>query len=257
MQDTTIELRDRWIGPNGLTEDGRIGFTARGLSLVKQGGLNNGMGWTNWDDFRLTGSLMSNGRKYSPLGYAIYFLLFCLADTQKRWLWLWGDKGVGKTHLATIAGVLWIARQQRGAYLANWADWISKMQRRISHDTRYKPIPPELEDAHIQTLVDVPFLILDDVSTGHTVTTLWALDQLYVLLNGRIGKPTVITSNLAIWSYTKLLLHPPSKVNGERETYIDVAEKVADRLGTGPGGYVMREVQLKSKDGSYRQEVAE
>jgi len=251
---TTIELREMWVGDQ-LTEEGRIAFTARALSLVHRGHLVNGMGWEDWDDTRLSGFMSPSGQRYSPLGYTIQFLLSSLAERKKRWLYLWGEKGIGKTHLATIAGVLWTARTQRGAYLANWADWISQMQRRIGLETSHQPIPPELADAHIQTLVQTPFLVLDDVSTGHTVTTLWAMDQLYVLLNSRIGKPTVITSNVSVATYARQLIHQATsgRVNGSREVFLDIAEKVADRLGTGPGGYIARELQLRSPHGSHRQ----
>ena len=56
---------------------------------------------------------------------------------------------------------------------------------------------PKSEQEIIQDLIDLDFLVLDDVgSEGGD----WPGRKLFEIINGRIGKPTAITTNIMDWA---------------------------------------------------------
>ncbi len=109
-----------------------------------------------------------------------------------RWLYLHGQTGIGKTHLAVaIANV----RLERGAPVTFWSvsDLFDRLRRTYSD-------PDESAFFNMFDAVrDCEFLILDDF--GQQNMTDWTLEKLYQLIAYRHDRvlPTVITSQHIIW----------------------------------------------------------
>ncbi len=105
----------------------------------------------------------------------------------RRWLSLLGASGCGKTHLARkVVEVL--KAEGRGERFVQFWSWRGAMQHVLA------------DGAVMRWLIDRPVLVLDDIGTGFTESTkARALNAslLYELLEGRLGKWTFLTSNLA------------------------------------------------------------
>ena len=101
------------------------------------------------------------------------------------WLTLFGSSGCGKTFLARHARAA-LRNKQRDCQLWNWAkafdqlcDWDSDLMPHLCH---------------------LPILILDDIGTGYTMSDKTAelhSSKLYEILESRISKFTLITTNLS------------------------------------------------------------
>ncbi len=120
------------------------------------------------------------------------------ARDPQGWLFLQGRHGCGKTHLAAaIAHVL----LQKGTpvLFKPVPDLLDLLRSSYHPDT-------EVSFDRIFSLVrDVSVLVLDDL--GAQASTQWAKEKLYQLLNRRYveQKPTVFTSNLAVWDFEERL----------------------------------------------------
>lgn len=105
-------------------------------------------------------------------------------------LYLWGDTGTGKSHLA-YGLVQREIEQGRKVVALEWTQFLGKL--RASFGSRYQgrseaEIEAELEAADL--------IVLDDVGSGKI--TEWAAEKLWVIVNGRYiaQRQLVITSNL-------------------------------------------------------------
>lgn len=107
---------------------------------------------------------------------------------EPRWLTLIGPSGIGKTHLAHCMDQ--IARNQ---------------EELVSHPTLVSPIQfwfwPQFLDLlkdrefwRMRDLIECNFAVIDDI--GSEQGTAFSLEQLYRVVNGRIRKWTVFTSNI-------------------------------------------------------------
>ncbi len=114
------------------------------------------------------------------------------------WLFLQGRHGCGKTHLA--AAIAHTLRQNGTPVLFKPVpDLLDLLRSSYNPDT-------EVSFDRIFCLVrDVAVLVLDDL--GAQAATQWAQEKLYQLLNRRYveQKPTVFTSNLAVWDFEERL----------------------------------------------------
>ncbi len=143
-------------------------------------------------------------------------------------IYLYGDKGAGKTHLtACMANAL--LQQRKQVLFTSFAE-ISKLLR----STFGKACESEAE--YITRLATIDFLFIDDLGTERVQTKdgdLWLQEKVFDVLNKRYNnrKPTIFTSNYSI----------PELIS-ER----GIAERTVDRIAE------MSSAVLKIEGGSYR-----
>ncbi|MGH2443243.1 MAG: ATP-binding protein [Chloroflexota bacterium] len=110
------------------------------------------------------------------------------SEMAQPWLFLYGTKGTGKTHLAAAIGNARIARGQPAIFMVV-PDLLDHLRATFSpnSDTSY--------DDLFESLRNTSLLILDDLGTQ--TATPWAREKLYQLINHRYNRrlPTVITMN--------------------------------------------------------------
>ena len=144
-------------------------------------------------------------------------------------IYLYGDKGTGKTHLtACMANDL--IRQRKQVLFTNFAE-ISKMIRSTFNR------PNESEEAYTKQFANIDFLFIDDLGTERVQAAnggdLWLQEKIFDVLNMRYNnrKPTIFTSN-----------HSIQELITER----GIMEKTVDRI------VEMSSVILKIEGESYR-----
>lgn len=110
-------------------------------------------------------------------------------------IYLYGDKGTGKTHLtACMANAL--IRKRKQVLFTNFAE-ISKLLRSTFGKRN------ESEAEYIERLATIDFLFIDDLGTERVQTKdgdLWLQEKIFDVLNKRYNnrKPTIFTSNYSI-----------------------------------------------------------
>lgn len=241
-QPTTDEL-ECWCGSHPWTQ--------RTATLLRQSGFidNPLYRWyatddaPGWDDGHHEMVINGDGQLKTPAHLAFSWLKYSLCSNPRKWVWMHGPHGLGKSHLACVTGAYWIKRMNRSGLYVQWANFLDTVRKGFKLDKNGQHLPADVLAADAQSLIGVGVLVVDDLSTGKSSFTDWAIDQLYLVLDGRIGKPTILVSNLTLQQYVDKLL----------ATGYDAAPKVADRLGSGPGGNVAGCIRFKSKHGSYRQ----
>ncbi len=106
----------------------------------------------------------------------------------RSWLFLYGTKGTGKTHLAAAIGHARIAMGQPAIFMVV-PDLLDHLRATFSpnSDTSY--------DDLFESLRNTRLLILDDLGTQ--ASSSWAREKLYQLVNHRYNRrlPTVVTMN--------------------------------------------------------------
>ena len=139
---------------------------------------------------------------------------------------LFGDIGVGKTHLAIAVMKELITRYHVPARYANVLHTFERAKWSFDSDGT-NPIPP---------LLSCPFLVLDDL--GSERPTSWTLSQVLLIVDYRQGEelPMLITSNATNWSGLMNML--TLKVKGHTESLEHLAlpvNRAIDRLREGLG----------------------
>jgi len=111
------------------------------------------------------------------------------AETPRGWLYLHGAFGAGKSHLAAA-----IANSWQGKGSARFLT-VGKLL-----DTLTMTIRDGTTDALLIDLLNCDLLILDELSAAHLseAASDWRFGRIERIINERLDKPTVITSNLAI-----------------------------------------------------------
>ncbi len=106
---------------------------------------------------------------------------------RKRWVSLLGASGCGKSHLGRMVVEVLLASGCSEREVQFWG-WTKAMERILA------------DRGVMRWLIDLPVLVLDDIGSSYDASEkARALNAslLYELLEGRLGKWTVITSNLA------------------------------------------------------------
>ena len=172
-------------------------------------------------------------------------LLDWLLDMQgdpafKRYIWLHGPTGMGKTHIASAVAVLWSLAYDVDAVYCNWATKLAEIKDSFNGWSAAEGLAAE-QHAGI--------LVMDDM--GAERVTLYNLECLYRIVDSRRGRPTVFTSNYKVENYLKRL-RCSDRRDDDKHAVRFQAEKIEDRMQSGQGGYLLGEVQVQSKKGSYR-----
>jgi DNA replication protein DnaC len=104
------------------------------------------------------------------------------------WLFLFGAKGTGKTHLAAAIGNFRVSLGHPAIFMVA-PDLLGHLRSTFSPDSEIT------YDDLFESLRNTPVLILDDLGTQ--TATPWAREKLYQLINHRYNRrqPTVITMN--------------------------------------------------------------
>ena len=115
-----------------------------------------------------------------------YAICLAYARQPADWLYLWGDVGTGKSHLAAAIAQHVAAAGTAVSYVSAPALFRFVRSGMSDHSA----------DARIEALHAVDLLVIDDLGTEHL--TAWATTVLFDLINQRYiqDRPTVITSNL-------------------------------------------------------------
>lgn len=190
------------------------------------------------------------GIQSTPGALAFDWLAGVRREIQK-WAYWAGDKGLGKTHLASVLAQHWTVATGKSALVIQWADFLNKIQETFAYSSA-RDRPEYLRDVSLQRAIASPFLVVDDVTVGHSVTTPWALEKLWTLCDKRIKRPTIFTSNLTISAWEREL----GTLAAQKRGLVDVVEKIVDRFGSGPGGNVGSFIAFVSKEGSMRKRGA-
>jgi len=236
----TLEARREYCG--GLIGTEGLGVSSRQAALLIQGNVQfNRYPWAGWDVMRQAPVENSEFHTVTDLGFR--FLKYTENKDNRQWLYLSGKCGVGKTHLASMLAVYWFLVNDAGkgwstrlilpsspVRFANWPEWLD--QKRQSYSDR------DVRQS-VRDLTAAAFLVLDDVALELTAHS---LKYLYLVLDGRKGKPTVITSNLKQGELIRALGHVK---DSEAK---DWAEKVISRLGLGNGSDLAAQIALVAKD---------
>ncbi len=124
-----------------------------------------------------------------PGTYEVFTTCLQYAANPNGWLFLMGNYGCGKTHLAAA-----IANEalERGlqTYFAIAPDLLDHLR------AAYAPSSEVSYDERFDAVRTVPLLVIDDLGTENT--TAWAREKLYQIFNHRYNGrlPTVVTSNV-------------------------------------------------------------
>ncbi len=105
----------------------------------------------------------------------------------KKWLWLTGSYGLGKTHLGVAALRKIGADMLKSVLMVPWPDYCTAIQESWNEDKGDKPSFGAMKRAGV--------LLLDDIDKGSS--TPWAIQKLYEVIDYRVDreKATIITAN--------------------------------------------------------------
>jgi DNA replication protein DnaC len=122
---------------------------------------------------------------------AAYSAARAYADTpagEHPWLFFYGTKGTGKTHLAAAIGNERLHRGQPAIFMVV-PDLLDHLR------ATFNPTSDTTYDDLFESLRNTPMLILDDLGTQSASS--WAEEKLFQLINHRYNRrlPTVITMN--------------------------------------------------------------
>ena len=107
---------------------------------------------------------------------------------QRKWLWLHGPRGTGKTSIASLV-VRGAIERGLSCKMTDWGEFLRRIKSLFGTDT---------DTDLIEGAIAVDLLVLDDV--GKDQPTDWAAQMLFEIVNGREqrGLPTMATSNYSV-----------------------------------------------------------
>jgi DNA replication protein DnaC len=136
---------------------------------------------------------VKEGRPPSNSPDAAYMVALKYAEdphyTDRPWLFLYGTKGTGKTHLAAAIGNERLQRGQPAIFMVV-PDLLDHLR------ATFNPNSDTTYDDLFESLKNTQLLILDDLGTQSASP--WAREKLFQLINHRYNHriPTVITMNM-------------------------------------------------------------
>lgn len=213
------------------------------LDLSKGGFFEGCYGWDTWDDTFNSPAVTTPGGERQSLAHTMFGWAYNLPDLVRRGKavrMLYGPNGMGKTHIAKLTGIYaTVAHDFRGPLFCNWSAFLARARGAGG-------------SADLRPLMDARLLVLDDVFKERT--TIWALEQLYPVIDARWGKPTIVTTNVSVAKWEAKLFANGSDRRGEdKERIRDYARAIADRLATGRGGFCDVHILVQSQSRkSYR-----
>lgn len=197
--------------------------------LLMQAGLSLGryekFRLNNWDSERQNGDAL---RVFD----AVQSYIAAVAERSRNWLYLHGDYGLGKTHLA-VATIRKIAADRLWRpHVIVWPELCGLTQE--SWGSR-----SGAEGAMWGQARAAKILLIDDLDK--TITKQWAIGKLYSLINSRCDRrqPTIITANRSIPQLRKVWNAK------EQEQHVrDTGGAVLSRIG----GQLVKAVEFKGED---------
>lgn len=142
-------------------------------------------------------------------------------DQKKNGLFILGDIGVGKTHLAAaIANKL--IQNGRPVICMTMIDMLARIK--ATYDKR------EISEGEILRIYEtVPLLVIDDM--GKEPPTEWGVSKIYAIINSRYEgyKPTIVTSNYTDTELEKRLTPPGGDDTTARAT-VDRLREMCEAL---------------------------
>lgn len=159
-----------------------------------KGTAENTQAWEKWFNFQTFADpqlerLVDLGRQFAS----------AVRDVRKPfWFTIVGKSGCGKTHIAKRLSGLgqrfdW-SHTRYATHIIYWPEFIEELRERVR-------LTLGMEKFH--DVANWPFLVLDDIGAERDPSG-FAVDKLNTLLNIRVGRWTVITSNLNLEGLSKL-----------------------------------------------------
>lgn len=125
-----------------------------------------------------------------------------LLDEEPRWLTLVGLSGTGKTHIAKKILEFWRARG-RWKYVNGIIGNVTTIgDSRFISWLKYLNRARDGQHSEVYSISETDFVVIDDIGTESGSD--FANEKLYELLDSRVGKWTVITSNLGMDHLAKI-----------------------------------------------------
>ena len=148
-----------------------------------------------------------------------------IAKRTKRWLYLYGPYGVGKTHLAIAATRQIAAESLADPYVAVWPQHCSQVQDSWSRSQGEAVTP---EHKLWASMRHAGILLLDDIDKQRA--TPWAIQKLYEVIDYRVvrDKPTIITANHSVAALNAEWLS--AKEDHIRDTGAAILSRIAGQL---------------------------
>src|SRR5690606_18368251 len=108
---------------------------------------------------------------------------------QSHGLYIAGDVGTGKTHLATAILNAVLERGLHGRFIVV-PDWLAELRRRFGRNIDSEDLWAQVETKHL--------LVMDDIGTEKPSE--WVEEQIYLVVNYRYqhALPTIYTSNVGL-----------------------------------------------------------
>ena len=176
---------------------------------------------------RMTFDNVSRGHMGNDVIEAVKGYMRSIKPGHRNWLYLHGDCGVGKTHMAvSLARQIALDRQWKPALIV-WAHYLSKVQQSW-HDARIRVDWRLIRDSRV--------LVLDDIDKNAGAR--WMLSHLYEIIDYRYIRqlPTIMTANRSMADLCRFW--------DESQAGSDLARAIISRIM----GQLAKIVHLTAKD---------